>query len=119
MEVDPVERLQSLVPDVATEKSALVARLTSYRVELENLHVAAEFTDLGLGTKLIEGFVELLTLVDEPGLVALIEGGINYLISTDDDVPDSEIGGFDDDAEVFNYICDQCDCPELQVAISA
>ena len=114
---DHSERLQPHLSDVTPDRDLLRQLLVDYREALEQDAVDNEFLDLKMATTLIEKFNVLLTEVNDDEEMKLVAGGVRYLLDNNDEIPDYEIAGFDDDAEVFNYVAKQCDRPDLTIEI--
>lgn len=113
---DDEKRLQSHLPTQASSRAFLLERLEDYLFALKGKKKENEFVDLSLASQLIEGYKTLVEIPDVD--LILVEGGIGYLISEEDEIPDKEIAGFDDDADVYNYVCKTCSRADLVIDLS-
>lgn len=110
-------RLMSHLPIIPSSEGFLLSRLLDYRRDLKNRKAKNKNIDLVLANQLAVGYETLLQArCYKDCELSTIEGGITYLISEIDDIPDHETNGFTDDAEVFNYICELCERTDLKIA---
>lgn len=118
MDPNLLESFTKSIPENPASKDELQQKLADYQETLKDLAQASADVDIMLSTELIVKFGKLIEAAPD-SQIALVDAAVAYLIEDDDEVPDTMEGGFDDDAMVFNHVCEECGLAELKVSWSS
>lgn len=109
-------RLQPYLQGTPLELPELKERLQLGLQEFLHASHESEFADRALGKKLYAAFEQLLERSLEPEGWPATRAAALYLIERHDEEDDLDSPlGFEDDAEVFNDLCEALGYPELKV----